>query len=322
MDVDEIHKVAVVGGGQMGAGIAQEFATAGYNVALQDIDQRQLDTAADRMRSSLMLLAEYGLLEATVVEPVLERVDRTIDLEAAVGDCDIVVEAVTEEVELKQDLFRALAELCPGHAILASTTSAIHPDKLAEATDCPERVIVAHFGIPNFLIPLVEMARAAETSDETTGTVFALLKKIGKRPIIMKKPLQGFIANRLQFALLREALHIISQDAATPEDIDTAVQNNFGLRYAVSGPLAVYDMAGLDVVLKVAAQTVPDLATDDAPFDFIRNKVAEGKLGHGTGEGTYPWTEDSIIALRRRLTDGMIAIEKWRRQQEGAESGT
>ena len=190
MNVDDIRRIAVVGGGLMGSGIAQEFAAAGYDVALQDIDEDQLQTAVMRMRENLTLLAEYELIEAASVEAIVGRVTCTTKLDDAVSTADLVVEAAVENVEMKQNLFRSLSKLCPRHTILASTTSAIPPDKLAEATDCPERVVVTHFAFPNYLIPLVEMARAAETSDETVQTVYALLEKIGKRPIIMKIPLR------------------------------------------------------------------------------------------------------------------------------------
>ena len=316
MKVEEIRRVAVVGGGLMGSGIAQEFATAGYDVALHDIADAQLRAAVTRIRENLELLAEYDLVQPGSIETIIGGIGLTTALDDAVSGADLVIEAAFEDVEVKQDLFRSLSELCAEHTILASTTSAIHPDKLAAATDCPERVIVAHFGIPNYLIPLVEMARAAKTSDETTDTVYALLESIGKRPVVMRKPLQGFIANRLQMAMLREAFNIIARGAATPQDIDTAIQNSFGRRFGVAGPLAVYDMSGLNVVLAVSAQTLPDLATTSEPFDFIREKVAAGHLGVSTGEGIYRWTPDSADALRRRLTDGLIAIEKWTREQE------
>ena len=289
MNVDDIRRVAVVGGGLMGSGIAQEFAAAGYDVVLQDIDDDQLQAAVTRMRENLALLAEYELIEAASVDAIVRRVTCTTDLKEGVSQADLVVEAATENVEMKQDLFRSLSVLCPAHTILASTTSAIPPDKLAGATDCPERVVVTHFAFPNFLIPLVEMARATETSDETAWTIYALLEKIGKRPIIMKIPLPGFISNRLQMAMLREALNIVAQGAATPEDIDTAVQNAFGRRYAIAGPLAVFDMSGLNTLQNVLQQTVPHLATTDEPLDYIREKVAEGKLGASTGEGIYQW---------------------------------
>ena len=318
MNVDDIRRVAVVGGGLMGSGIAQEFAAAGYDVVLQDIDDDQLQAAVTRMRENLALLAEYELIEAASVDAIVRRVTCTTDLKEAVSQADLVVEAATENVEMKQDLFRSLSGLCPAHTILASTTSAIPPDKLAGATDCPERVVVTHFAFPNFLIPLVEMARATETSDETARTIYALLEKIGKRPIIMKIALPGFISNRLQMAMLREALNIVAQGAATPEDVDTAVQNAFGRRYAIAGPLAVFDMSGLNTLQNVLQQTVPHLATTDEPLDYIREKVAEGKLGPSTGEGIYQWTPESVDALRRRLTDGLVAIEKWTRVQNRA----
>jgi 3-hydroxybutyryl-CoA dehydrogenase len=317
MNVDDIRRVAVVGGGLMGSGLAQEFATAGYDVNLQDIDDGQLKAAIERIRENLAMLAAHGLVEAASIEAIVGRVTCTLALADAVSAADLVIEAAVETVEIKQGLFRSLSELCPAHAILASTTSAIHPDILAEATDCPDRVIVAHFGFPNYLLPLVEMARAAKTSDETATTVYALLENMGKRPIIMKKPLQGFIVNRLQMALMREALNIVSQGAARPEDIDIAVQNSFGRRYAVSGPLAVFDMTGLIVLMNVAKQTVPHLATTDEPFDYIREKVAAGNLGPSTGEGIYQWSPDSVAALRRHLTEGLIAVEKWTREQGG-----
>lgn len=318
MNVDDIRRIAVVGGGLMGSGIAQEFAAAGYDVALQDIDGGQLRAAVTRIRENLTLLAEYELIEATSVEATVDRVTCTTEFGEAVSTADLVIEAAIEDVEMKQDLFRALSRLCPAHTILASTTSAIHPDRLAEATDCPERVVVTHFAFPNYLIPLVEMARAAETSDATTETVYALLERIGKSPIVMKKPLPGFISNRLQMAMLREALNIVSQAAATPEDVDTAVQNAFGRRYAIAGPLAVFDISGLNTLQNVLRQTVPHLATTEEPLNYIREKVAEGKLGPSTGEGIYTWTPESADALRRRLTNGLIAIEKWTRAQEGA----
>jgi len=317
MNVDDIRRVAVVGGGLMGSGIAQEFAAAGYDVALQDIDDGQLQVAIVRIRENLTLLAEYELIESAAIEAIVERVRCTTELEEAVSTADLVIEAAVEDVILKQELFRTLNRFCPAHTILASTTSAIHPDKLAEATDCPERVIVTHFAFPNFLIPLVEMARAAETSDDTAQTVYALLESIGKRPIVMKKPLPGFISNRLQMAMLREALNIVSQGAATPEDVDTAVQNAFGRRYAIAGPLAVFDMSGLNTLQNVLRQTVPHLATTEEPLNYIWEKVADGKLGPATGEGIFTWTPDSVDAFRRRLTDGLIAIEKWTRAQDG-----
>ena len=265
MNVDDIRRIAVVGGGLMGSGVAQEFAAAGYDVALQDIDEDQLQTAVMRMRENLTLLAEYELIEAASVEAIVGRVTCTTKLDDAVSTADLVVEAAVENVEMKQNLFRSLSKLCPEHTILASTTSAIPPDKLAEATDCPERVVVTHFAFPNYLIPLVEMARAAETSDETVQTVYALLEMIGKRPIVMKIPLPGFISNRLQMAMLREALNIVALGAATPEDVDTAVQNAFGRHYAIAGPLAVFDMSGLNTLQNVLQQTVPHLATTDEP---------------------------------------------------------
>jgi 3-hydroxybutyryl-CoA dehydrogenase len=313
MNVDDIRRIGIIGGGTMGSGLAQEFATAGYDVTLQDIDDGQLAAAMTRIRQNLDLLAAHDLVDNADVDAIIERTTCVRSATEAASSADMVIEAATEKVDVKQDIFRTLAKNAPAHAILASSTSAIHPDVLAEATDCPDRVIVTHFGFPNYLLPLVEVARAQATSDETTTTVCALLEGIGKKVVVMKKPLPGFIVNRLQMALMREALNIVSQGAVDPEDIDTAVQNSFGRRYAVAGPLAVFDLTSLPVLINVANQTVPHLETSDKPFDYVKERVAAGKLGPSTGEGVFKWTPETEDALRRQLTEGLVAVEKWRR---------
>ena len=313
MKVEDIRRIGIIGGGTMGSGLAQEFATAGYDVALQDIDDGQLIAAMARIRQNLDLMAAHNLVDGSGLDTIMGRITCLASPTEAVASADMVIEAATEKVDIKQEIFRALAKDAPAHAILASSTSAIHPDVLAEATDCPERIIVTHFGFPNYLLPLVEVARAEATSDETTATVCALLKGIGKKVVVMKIPLPGFIVNRLQMALMREALNIVSQGAVDPEDIDTAVQNSFGRRYAVAGPLAVFDLTSLTTLINVANQTVPHLETSDKPFDYVKERIEAGKLGPTTGEGIYEWTPEKEDGLRQQLTEGLITVEKWRR---------
>ena len=188
MDISRINNLTVVGAGLMGSGIAQEFATAGYKVHLYDIEKESLLTAIERITSNLQMLNEFGLVSAEQVKSVPEKIIPTADMGEAVSDADLVVEAVIEDIEIKRMVFADLDSLCPARTIFASTTSTIKPNTLASATHRPDKVVVAHFGIPNYLIPLVEMARADDTSDDTVNKVYSLLERVGKRPVVIKNP--------------------------------------------------------------------------------------------------------------------------------------
>lgn len=315
MGVEEIRRVAVVGAGLMGHGIAQEFAVAGYGVSLQDISAARLDAALAGMRENLALLAGSGLVDEARVAGVPEGVRATTDLAAAVGDADLVIEAVSEDLPLKRDIFGQLDRLCPPHAILASNSSTFMPGQLADATGRPDRVAVAHYFNPPHLLPLVEVVRGAATSDETVETLVALLERVGKAPAVVRREAPGFIGNRLQNALFREALAIVEQGIATPEDVDIVVRNGFGRRLAAAGPFEVAALAGYDLWLNVCTRLFPEIsATPEVPAWF-REMVERGEHGVKTGSGIYQWTPEEADALKRRMGRALIRIARW----EGAD---
>lgn len=300
MQASDIRRIAVVGAGLMGHGIAQDFAARGYAVHLYARSQERLDQALQNIQSGLALLQRLGQLSPEQAASTLPRIRTGTVLDEVVADADLVIEAVSENLSLKQEFFRTLDGVCPPHTILASTTSTLLPSALAGATQRPDRVLVTHYFNPPALVPLVEVVRGPETSDEVVATVRDLLLQIGKRPAVIQKELIGFIGNRLQAALAREALSLVDRGVATPEDIDTVVKYSFGRRLGVAGIFEVGDLAGLDVYL-AAAPVFRDLESSVEVPTILRHKVEHGELGVKTGQGFYTWTPESAAALRERI---------------------
>jgi 3-hydroxyacyl-CoA dehydrogenase len=310
MGVKNIQRVTVVGAGLMGHGIALELAAHGFTVRLHDRDQAQLDRAPESIASGLARLVEIERITLADAAAALTRITMGGDLRAAVTDSDLVIEAVSEDLEVKRSLFRDLDAWAPPHAILASNTSTFMPSLLAAATDRPDRVIVAHYFNPPYLLPLVELVRGDQTSNETVETLRALYQSIGKSPAVVQKEAPGFVGNRLQMALLREALAIVDAGFASPQDVDTIIRSSFGRRLAVAGVFEVFEAAGWDLTLAVAEQLFPTIDRSAEPPVSLREKVARGELGLKSGQGFYTWTPDEAAALRKRIADGLAAIAR------------
>lgn len=301
MRVDEKARIAIVGTGFMGHGIGQEFALAGHEVVLHDLSDEKLREAVDEIERNLQRLAGWGLVAAEKIEPALERLRTTSSLEDAGRDADFVVEAVFEDLELKQQVFRDLDAVCPRHTILASNTSTFMPSLLASVTKRPDRVLVAHYFYPPSLLPLVEVVPSAFTSGETVDAVCEILRAAGKSPIVIRKEAVGFVANRLQFALQREALHIVEQGIATAQDVDIAVRDGFGRRLAVAGPFEIAEPIGWDLELRIQRNLFPHLAASPEPSPLVVDKVERGELGVKTGKGFYDWTPEMAEAWRTKM---------------------
>ena len=310
MKANEIRRIAVVGAGLMGHGIALELAAHGFPVHLHDRDQAQLDRAQDNIVHGLARLVEIERITPGDAAAAPARIAMGRDLHAAVCDIDLVIEAVSEDLELKRVLFRDLDAWAPPRAILASNTSTFMPSLLAAATNRPERVIVTHYFNPPYLLPLVELVRGDRTSDETVATMRALYEGIGKSPAVVQREAPGFVGNRLQMALLREALAIVDAGIASPRDVDTIIRTSFGRRLAVAGVFEVFEAAGWDLTLAVAEQLFPAIDRSTAPPASLREKVARGELGLKTGKGFYAWTPEEAAALRQRISDGLAAISR------------
>ncbi len=311
MLVDDIKHIGVVGAGLMGHGIAQEFALAGYEVHLNDLTEEKLQQALEDIQANLQRLMGFGLVTQDQAEFTPARIHTSTELGEVAADTDLVVEAVFEDLELKQQLFQQLDTLCPERTILASNTSTLMPSLLASATERPDRVLVTHYYNPPYLVPLVEVVRGPETSDEVVETVDVLLTRVGKTPAIVQKEAPGFIGNRLQVALFREALSIVERGIATPRDVDIVVRNGPGRRWAAAGPFEIWGIAGWDLVCALWPYLSPDLESSTEVPSLLREKVERGELGSKTGKGFYEWTPESAEALRRRIARALIEIARW-----------
>jgi 3-hydroxybutyryl-CoA dehydrogenase len=300
-----VERIAVIGAGLMGHGIAQDFALAGFPVRLHDQEPDCLKRAPIRIEENLRRLAARGLFDANRIPGALERISVHARLEDAIADADLVIEAVFEDLPLKQDLFARIESVCSEQAIIASNTSSLMPSRLAQRLKHPARLVIAHYFNPAYLIPLVEIVPGPATSEATVRIVAELLTKLGKRPVVLRKEATGFVANRLQLALFREAISIVERGIAAPEDVDRVVRYGFGRRLAAAGPFEVFDLAGLDTILAVASQILPDVVTAEAAArpvpESFRKAVERGDLGVKTGRGFREWPPDAVEDLRDRL---------------------
>jgi 3-hydroxybutyryl-CoA dehydrogenase len=304
-----IGRIAVVGAGLMGHGIAQEFAAAGYEVRLHDLSDELVGRAIENIRSNLGRLASLGRVRADEIDPTLEQITTTSALDEAVAGADLVVEAIVEDLPEKHALFRSIGPLCGPETIVASNTSSFMPSRLAETLLHPERLLVAHYFNPPYLVPLVEIVPGPSTAERVVATMIALLESLGKRPVLVRREATGFIANRLQLALFREALAIVESGIADPKAVDQAVKFGFGRRLAAAGPFEVFDLAGLDTILAVASQILPDLSQGREVPESLRHKIEKGSLGVKSGHGFHAWSPEQAEELRDRLTRALLHAE-------------
>ena len=310
MNVENIRRLAVIGAGLMGHGIAQEFAAAGYEVALHDLTEEKLHQARVNIQGNLAMLADMGLGDAKQIPSVARRVHCYTDLKEAVDSVQLVIECVSEDLAVKHRVFRELDEFCPPAAILASNTSSLLPSRLASVTKRPDRVLVTHYFNPPYLIPFVEVVRGSETAEDVITTVFELLKKVGKSPVIMQKEAPGFIGNRLQAALFREALSMVERGIASPQDVDLAVKNGFGRRLAAAGVFQLLDIAGWDTVVAASENIFPDIESSRQVSALVGQMVKRGELGVKTGKGIYSWTPESATTLKLRIAQTLVDVAK------------
>ncbi|MDE2715816.1 MAG: 3-hydroxyacyl-CoA dehydrogenase family protein [Chloroflexota bacterium] len=309
MNTSSIRSVAVIGAGLMGHGIAIEFALAGYDVRLHSRSEESLERARGMIRDSLERLHDLGRISEQQAESVPDGVRMSTELGELVGDVNLVIESIYEDIDAKTDLFAQLDDLCPDRTILASNTSSFLPSRLAVVTTRPDKIINAHFLNPPFFVPLVEVVPTEETSKETTKVVMEMLISLGKQPILVKREAPGFVASRLQMALLREALWLVENEVASAEDVDKAINAGLGRRWATAGVLQVLEVAGWDLISRVAADVFPHLSNADDPA-LLLEMVERGDSGVKAGKGFYEWTPEKAEELRRRIAKGLVEIDK------------
>ncbi len=300
--------IAVIGAGFIGPGIAQVFAMNGHSVHLHNRSSGKLETVMDKVRSNLAPMAEYGLVDIDDVANVPGRISLTTDLAEACNGAGVVIETITESLPLKQELFVELDRLCPPETILCSNTSVISIKQIGEKALRRERILGTHFYQPPFLVPLVEVTRTEETSPKHMDSIVDLLTACGKVPVRVQKDVPGFIANRMQHALWREAFSLIDEGVCDAESVDLAVRNSFGLRLPVLGPVANADMVGLDLTLAIHNYVLPHLNVSPNPSTTLRSHVENGQLGFKSKSGFLPWTDESIAATRQALTTHLLQM--------------
>lgn len=280
-----VESVAVIGAGTMGRSIAQFFLQNDVNVLVIDENESALSNAKGSIENQLKGLSEKGIIESKDCIANL-KVGTALPDALAI---DVVIEAIPEKLAWKQELFRGLEDRCDKDVIFATNTSGLSISEIAVPLKHPERLIGTHFFTPAAIVPLVEVVKGKQTSDETANSIMSILKTLGKKPVLLHREVPGFIGNRIQHALNREAISLLESGVASAEDIDTVVKWSIGLRMALTGPIEQRDVNGLDIHYDIASYLYEDLNNSTTPSSLLKEKVDKGETGLKAGKGFYDW---------------------------------
>jgi 3-hydroxybutyryl-CoA dehydrogenase len=300
------QKIGVIGGGLMGHGIAYLFAAAGHPVGLFEPTADIRASLPKRLQALVDLFEDDGAL--------LQRIETHDRLQPAVKDTAFVFEAAPEKLPLKQQIFAELEAAVAPDTVLASNSSAIPSTQIGRDLKHRERVVGTHFWNPPHLVPLVEVIQNDKTSDAVVQATMTVLRDAGKVPVHVRRDIPGFVGNRLQHAMKREAIALVAAGVCDAETIDTVVKEGFGARTAVLGPMEQSDLVGLNLTLDIAEVLIADLDRTAGPHPFLREKVAAGKLGMKTGEGLRKWGPGEADAVRERLSRFLVEQAKARKK--------
>ncbi len=290
---------AVLGAGLMGVGIATHFIRHGHEVLLYDPDPQRLAEAPAVASGILAELSDVGQFDNDERDAALARLRVTGDLND-VARARLLIEAIPERLELKHALYEQLEGLIADDAVIASNTSGLPPDELAARMTHPQRLLIAHFWHPPHLIPLVEIVPGRATDPRHLAAVQVLLVGMALEAVLLERAAPGFVGNRLQFAVLREALHIIHSGIASAEVVDQVMRASLGRRYAMVGPLEAADMTGLPTVADIARHLFPELATGDEMMALVEQRLQRGDTGQRSGRGFYLWDDARRESIQRR----------------------
>ena len=318
MSNTSFRNAAVIGTGMMGPGIAGGLALGGVHATILSRNEETAAKGLEAARAQLRTLAENALVEMIAAREAIERLDSSSAFDRTVGNADLVIESVPENMELKQRLFARMDSLADKQAVLASNTSGLSITAIASRCRHPERVLTTHFWNPPHLMPLVEIVQGEKTSPQIAQRVRELLATCGKVPVIVKRDRPGQLGNRLQMALVREAAYIVEEGIADVEDVDLVAKNGFGLRMPAYGIFEHQDAVGLDMGLSIVDYVAQDLYNLPRAPNAYRAKVAHGDLGAKTGKGFYDWSKKSIDEVRAQRDQFVIDVLRGRRQRRDA----
>ncbi len=300
-----IQNIGIIGAGLMGHGIALTFARAGFQINIFDPSTESLDQLPDRIKSSMDALG----CTTSDIAGVLDKVTTHNSLEACLLNAELVIEAAPEKLELKQALFSDIEALVSLECILASNTSVLPITQIMSKLQHPERALGTHWWNPPHFIPLVEVIRTPSTTDHAVDVTMEILAAVGKRPVRVEKDVPGFIGNRLQHALWREAISLVENGICDAESVDTVVKESFGRRLAVLGPLENADLVSTELTLDIHNTVLSDIEQRPGPSPYLQKLVNEKKSGMATGEGFRQWTPSSAQAVRDRLANHLKKLD-------------
>lgn len=295
-----MKQISVIGAGLMGHGIAQVFALAGHIVRVYDSEYKALASLRERIEKNLRDLNQNV--------NAVSRVYPVEDLGECVTGADIVFEAGPENLAFKQKLFAQLELMAPAHALLASNTSVIPITEIMKEVKTGHRAMGTHWWNPPYLVPLVEVIKTSQTDPKLAQEMFDLLFEVGKTPAMVDKDVPGFIGNRLQHALWREAISLVANGVCDAETVDTVVKASFGRRLPVIGPLENADLVGIDLTLAIHETVLPSIDHTPKPSPYLEKLIASGKLGMKSGEGFRSWTTEQQAELRSRVLEHLKAM--------------
>ena len=292
----------------MGHGIAQVFALKGYKVKLFDNDPKVLQSAPEKIHNNLQTLLEMHLVEPQEIEDCLNHLQLCHTLPEMCEGVELTIEAVSENVDLKRAIFGELEALTTPQTILCSNTSGISIGLISENLRFKERVIGTHFWNPPHIVPCVEVIKSQFAADEVFHTVIELMERVGKKPVRVLKDIPGFLGNRLQHALWREAISLVEKGIAAPEDIDRVVKYGFGLRLPFIGPLETADLAGLDLVYDIHKYLFSDLENRSTPSPLLKTLLDQKATGVKSKKGFYNWTDERTKQIIQQRDKALLKI--------------
>ncbi|MBV9564572.1 MAG: NAD(P)-binding domain-containing protein [Bradyrhizobium sp.] len=288
------ERIAIIGGGLMGHGIALVFACAGHQVRITD--------AVSEARAHIRKRIETTLGELGRDRKAVEKVQVVDTLKACVADADVVIEAAPENLELKQQIFAEVEQAAPSGAILASNTSVITIGQIMSPVKDKSRALGTHWWNPPYLVPLVEVVRTSDVSEATVAGMVELLRRVGKSPVEVRKDVPGFVGNRLQHALWREAIALVAEGVCDAKTVDEVVKSSFGARLAVLGPIENADLVGVDLTRAIHSYILPSLDRATEPSPYLDRLIGEERLGFKSGRGFRDWPAEAQAALRAQVT--------------------